>query len=198
MIRNFAALFIILAYIVPAHAASEGQARAYIDTVGSKVLGILNTNGMPEDEKQQKLRQMFSENVDMDWMGRFVLGRFWQQATPEQRQKYMEAYKKYLLARYTKNFSEYSGSKYKINDVRNDGEGHFIVAMDISTPVEQQQDIQAGYRLREGAGGQFRIADIIIEGVSLITTQRSEFASILQQRNMDALIGELENKAKSP
>ena len=181
---------------VPANAlaASSDDARNFVNDVGSKVLTIVNASG-DEAGKKQQLQQMFSQYVDIPWMGRFVLGHSWQEATPDQRNHYLQAYKNYLLARYTTNFANYNGSKYIITGARDEGDGTFTVDMKIKTP-QQSQDTLAGYRLAY-ENGQFKIHDIVIEGVSLITTQRSEFASVVQREGMDGLIKDIENKTQA-
>ncbi|MDE3059564.1 MAG: ABC transporter substrate-binding protein [Pseudomonadota bacterium] len=191
-------MLVILWLIAPpnAMAATEQDARQFVDSLGKQVLASINTQGLGEEEKQQRLRQMFVQYVDIPWMGRFVLGRYWQRATPDQQKRYMDAYQQYLLARYTSNFADYSGSKYTITDVQADGDGRFNVHMDIATP-HQQQNTEAGYHLQATDNGQFKIRDIIIEGVSLIATQRSEFASVAQQQGVDGLIQDLINKSQA-
>jgi len=197
MLRKIAVIFII-GLMLPittgsAIAAGTDDARQFVDNVGKRVLDIINGGG-GKDQKQAQLRQMFSDNVDMEWMGKFVSGQGWRQATGDQRNRYMQAYKQYLLARYTTNFADYTGSKYTITDVKDEGEGEFTVNMQIKTPGQQQQNTLAGYRVHS-ENGQFKIIDIIIEGVSLITTQRSDFSSVLQQKGMDGLISAIEAKA---
>jgi phospholipid transport system substrate-binding protein len=192
MLRRFIfilALLVTLPAVTDAWAASAADARRFADEVGKKALAIVNGGS-----SEAQLQELFAEHVDIPWMGQFVLGAAWQQATPDQRQRYMQAYKDYLMARYTTNFSEYSGSKYKITDVRDAGDGQFLVRMDVDTP-QQSQDVQTGYRLRDVGNGQFKISDIIIEGVSLITTQRSEFASVVQKSSIEALIADLASKS---
>lgn len=187
-------LIVILALAWPladARAAGVNEAREFVDDLGKKVLGIMDSSAA-EAQKQKQLQQLFTENVDIDWMGQFVLGRAWQQATPEQRSRYLQAYRDYLLAHYTSNFTDYNGSNYKITSVEDKGNGEFSVNMQINTPG-QKQDVLAGYRLRN-AGNQFKLSDIIIEGVSLITTERSEFTAVVQKDGIDALINSLEQK----
>lgn len=198
MLRAIAVMIFMLVTVsmTEAHAASAEDARQFVDSVGKRVLDIVNTSGGNEDQKQKQLQQMFAENVDIPWMGQFVLGRAWQPATPEQRDRYMQAYKQYLLARYTTNFADYTGAKYTITDVKNEEEGQFTVNMQIKA-LKQSQDTLAGYRLRMGENGQFKIIDIIIEGISLITTQRSEFSSVVQQKGIDGLIQAIEGKKQA-
>jgi len=175
------------------YAAGPDDARRFVDEVGKKVLASVNSNA-PEEQKKQQLRQMFSENVDMEWMGKFVLANGLAQATDDQKTRYLSAYKKYLLSRYTNNFSTYTGSDYTINDVKPVAEGQYTVGMAVKAPKAGQPDIQAGYRVRISENGQYKIIDIIIEGVSLITSQRSEFASALQKGGLDRLIEQLKAK----
>lgn len=191
-------LFLFFAPLLMSYAAlADGpqDARQVVDGVGKQVLTIVNGGGA-EVEKQQQLRQMFTDNVDIDWMAKFVLGRGWQHASEAQRTRYTQSYRQYLLARYTSNFADYAGSNYTITDARSEADGQYTVNMQVSAPRAGQQDTQAGYRLRQ-ANGQFKIVDIIIEGVSLLATQRSEFASVQQQKGMDGLIAAIEAKTQA-
>lgn len=174
-------------------ASNSGGARQYADNIGKQVLAVVNGSGAQAD-KQNQLRQLFSQNVDTDWMGRFVLGAGWQKINEDQRARYLTAYRQYLLERYTTNFSDYNGSKYTITGVKDEADGQYSVAMNINAPQAEQKEVKAGYRLRMDEAGSFKIIDIIIEGVSLITTQRSEFSSIMQQGGIDTLISKLDAK----
>ena len=191
----FIALFSVCTSVTNALAAAPDDARAFVDSVGNRVLGTLNS-GAPQAQKQQQLRQLFSDNVDMGWMGRFVLGTAWTKASDDQRARYLASYREYMLMRYTTNFSEYTGSKYTITGVNAEDEGQYTVGMAIKSPNAGQQDTQAGYRVRSD-GGQFKITDIIIEGVSLLATQRSEFASAVQSGGIEKLISQLDAKVKA-
>lgn len=193
----FRRYFMMLALLLPfnAFAAGADEARQFVDDTGKKVLAIMNSSGA---DKQQQLRQTFSENVDMDWMAQFVLGQGWAQATEDQRSRYLSAYREYLLTRYTTNFSDYAGSKYTITGSKPVADDQFVVSMSINAPKADNTQVQAGYRVRSAAGGSPKIIDIIVEGVSLITTQRSEFASVLKNGGIDKLITQLQAKNSEP
>jgi phospholipid transport system substrate-binding protein len=191
--RLLASLIVITVMPVSALAAGQEDARQFVDGLAAKVIALVNDKGA-ESQREQQLQGLFVDYVDIDWMAKFVLGQGWQSATEEQRTRYLDAYKRYLLARYTGNFGEYSGSKYTITNVKDDGDGQFTVAMKIDTP--KYENTQAGYRLRHD-GSQYKVIDIIIEGVSLITTQRAEFAGTLQKGGMDGLIASLGEKTST-
>jgi phospholipid transport system substrate-binding protein len=189
-------LFFLPLSVVSVQAADADSARRFVDEVGKKVLAVVNGQAA-EAQKQQQLRQLFSEHVDMEWMGRFVLGQGWAKATEDQRARYLAAYREYLLARYTTNFADYAGSKYTITGAKAESDGQFTVGMQVNSPNAKEQEVQAGYRLRAAEGGQFKIIDIIIEGVSLITTQRSDFGAVVQKDGMDKLIEQVQAKAQA-
>lgn len=198
MYSRLIALFLLCAVTFggkAAYAATAEEAKAFVNNVGQHVLQVLNAEAN-EAQKQKKLQQLFSQNVDMDWMGQFVLGRAWSEAAPEAQARYLAAYRAYLLARYTHNFTRYAGSDYTITDTVDTGEGNFTVAMRINSPHADQQHTSAGYRVSMRENGEFKITDIIVEGVSLITTQRSDFASVLQNEGLESLIGKLHKKAQ--
>ncbi len=190
-------LIFILSFILlvnKAFSTTNDEARLFVDGLGQKVLDVINSP-LSEAEKQKQLQQMFVENVDIEWMSNFVLAQGRKQATEDQKIRYMNAYKKYLLARYTKNFSDYTGSKYTITGVKDEGNGEFSVAMQIKATKQQAETI-AGYRLLTQSTGEFRIIDIIVEGVSLITTQRADFDSVLSKSGIEGLIKAIEEKAQ--
>ncbi len=194
MIRYLLLIVMLVFGAVPqAYAASGDEARQFVDGVGKKILSTLNSS-QPDSQKQQQLRQMFAENVDMEWMGKFVLGPAWQQASEDQRSRYLTTYKEYLLARYTKNFTDYTDSNYTITGVKSESDGQFTVGMTVKSPHAQEQETRAGYRVH-APNGSYKIIDIIIEGVSLITTERSEFGAVVQKDGLDKLIEQLKTKA---
>jgi phospholipid transport system substrate-binding protein len=199
MLRKHLLMFLLMALLpaMPANAAGNDAeaARHFVDEVGRKLITVISADNTSADSKQGQLRQLFAENVDIPWMGQFVLGRAWHQASEEQRSRYMQAYTQYLLTHYSTNFSSYSGSKYKITDINDDETGIYNVNMEINTPAANE-GMLAGYRLRADESGRFKIVDIIIEGVSLITTERSEFNSVIRNGGIDALINDLMKRSR--
>lgn len=183
----------MLAFATPAYATTTQEAHTYVDDIGREALGILGKNTLSAKEKQTILQDMFKRHVDIKWIGKFVLGRFWRQATPEQQANYLREYETFLVSHYTSHFADYSGGGYTITDTKSDGDNRFIVSMRLEP--KGQPPIVVEYRLRESEDGKLRVYDIIIEGVSLITTQRSEFTSVAQNKGLDALIEQLSHKA---
>lgn len=188
------AVVIILAGLVaqPVQAAGPAEAKAYASGIGDKVLTVMNDAKLSNTQKLAQLEALFVDVVDVDWVGRFVLGRHWRGADDGQKQAYLEAYRDFLIKHYTSRFAEYSGETFTIEQTEKRREGEYLVRMNIRRP-QGQAPVIVDYMLREN-GGSFKVFDIIVEGVSLISTQRSEFDSVVSRNGLDKLTELLEKK----
>lgn len=171
------------------------DAKDYANHIGQRVLDILADKTQDNAQKLQTLEQMFVKVVDVDWVGRFVLGRHWRSATEEQRQHYLDAYRDFLISHYTSRFAEYSGETFEIPIAREERPGEFFVRMEVQR-ANGEQPIIVDYRVR-AKGQDFSVFDIIVEGVSLIATQRSEFGAFIGREGLDALTKRLASKTAS-
>lgn len=187
--RALVALFsLILA--TPTWAATPEAATAFVDGFASKVLEIVRNENSARSEKQQKIEDLFSDKVDIDFIAKFVLGPSWRAATPQQQQDYIAAYKPFILKNYSGRLTKYSGQTYTLKGARSDGEAVYVTML-IQDP--QGQTATLDYRLRE-VGGALKIVDINVEGVSLLNTQRSEFRSVVDSKGIDGLIDALKKQ----
>jgi phospholipid transport system substrate-binding protein len=190
-VRFFAYLFVVSLMLAPQGAfAAPGAAGQYIDSLGAQTLKAVSSNGSKE-QKQAQIEKIFSSNIDIAWVGRFVMGRYWRQANDQQKALYLKKYERFLVKHYASRFADYTSGTFKVTDTRDDGNGEFTVSMEIDSPERQgAEPILVDYRVRNSGGG-FKIFDVIVEGVSMITTQRSEFSSVIGQHGIDYLIENL-------
>lgn len=179
-----------------AQAATTQQASAFINQVGAETVGIL-TGVKDKSKKQSALSKIFDGNVDFPWVARFVMGRYWREATEGQKSRYVQEYQRFLVRHYAVLFSEYDGGSFNVTYARDDGDDEFSVGMQVQAGAQSSDKVLIDYKVRY-AGGSFKIFDVVIEGVSMLTTQRSEFASIISNHDIDYLIDMLEKKANTP
>jgi phospholipid transport system substrate-binding protein len=178
-------------------AASPADAGKYIESIGSQTITIISNPKLDKAGKQARLEGIFAANVDIPWVGKFVMGRFWKIATEDQKKRYLNEYQSFLLTHYAGRFSEYSSGSFKITGTHEDSENEYTVNMEMQAQEANGAPILVDYRVRKGNGG-FKVFDVIIEGVSLITTQRSEFSALLNNKGIDYLIEQLANKSLMP
>lgn len=172
------------------------SAKAMVDNVASQTLSIIQNSGYDKAAKQQELERLLMKQVDVKWIARFVLGKYWRQATDAQRNSYTTAYEHFLAKHYAGRFAEYSSGTYKILDAKEDGEGEYTVSMSIRGPglADKPEGVFVDYRLHNADGG-LKVFDVIVEGVSLITTQRAEFAEVVGDKGIDHLITQLKTRS---
>ncbi len=188
-----ALLLMLVVFCIPHTVfASKEDAQKFVDTLANEALTTIGKKDLDRDVKQKKLQALFDDHVDIDWIARFVLGRNWRTATPEQQERYLENYRAFLLNNYTSNFENFTNSNYNIvRSTEGSKDGEYIVSMLLKR--SGQEDIAVDYRLRKD-GKQFKVIDIIAEGISLITSQRSEFNSVISRNGLDFLIEQLKTK----
>lgn len=193
--RKIASFFLLYAVVIFASSAAlaDGdKAKDFVQGIGDKVIAVVADAKLNDASKEQKLTELFVETVDVDWIGKFVAGRYWREASKEQQQKYMEVYKKFLTDSYVSKFRKYTDQKLAINKSTPEEEGHFLVETSIVDQDGKAYNID--YKLKTLENGKLCIYDIIAEGVSMIATQRSDFSSILSRDGMDGLIAKLAEK----
>lgn len=181
----------------PAFAAPVDNASKYIESLGNSAIATLTDKKLDKETKNQKIEQLFRENVDVAWIGKFVLGRFWRQVTDDQKTRYLKEYETFLVHNYATRFTDYTGGSFKITEARDDGNNEFVISMQIKSEIAGEAPILVDYRVRSDKNhkDKFVIFDIIVEGVSMITTQRDEFTSILTNQDMDYLITQIAKKS---
>ncbi|MAR56047.1 MAG: hypothetical protein CMM93_02590 [Rickettsiales bacterium] len=173
--------------------ADEAQVRQFADDLAQEALTVVKNDNLSEKGKQAELENLFSNRVDVEWVAQFVLGKYWRTASEEQKAAYLENYRKFVISHYSSKLTSYTNQDYKINDVRQESDDEYLVSMEVTQPGEP--NVVMDYRVRQTGAG-FKIYDIVVEGVSMITTQRSEFSSVISRNGLDYLIDALAKKAK--
>lgn len=185
-----AAFAAVLLFATAANAGSPADAQKFIDGVASNVLDVIKTKDS-QSAKMGKLENIFSNAVDIPYVGKYVLARHWNSATPEQQQAYLAAYQPFVIKNYAGKLTKYSGQNYKLKNARGT-DGQYVVTMEIVDPGNPS--VFVDYTMRD-AGSSYKVIDIAVEGVSLRATQRSEFNSIVNSKGMDYLISALQKQA---
>ncbi len=185
-----AAFAAIVLFATTASAGNPADAQKFIDGVASSVLGVIKTTDS-QSVKLGKLEGIFSNAVDIPYVGKYVLGRHWNEATPEQQTKYLAAYEPFVIKNYASKLTKYSGQNYKLKNARGT-DGQYVVTMEIVDAGNPS--VFVDYTMRE-VGSSYKVIDIAVEGVSLRATQRSEFNSIVSSKGIDYLISALQKQA---
>jgi phospholipid transport system substrate-binding protein len=132
-------------------------------------------------------------HFDVDYVVRLILGKYWRQATPEQRSRFSEAFKTLIMDSYAKSLLEYSGEKVQVLPVVGKPvEGRTLVVHSL-VHTTGAKPIEVNYRMRKKEGD-WKVIDFTVEGVSLILNYKHSFAEQIQGKGLDALIDSIERK----
>lgn len=167
--------------------------RTFVESVNDSVTGIIVDKSTSDAKKTQLLSELLNDYINIDWIGRFVLGRNWRSLDETQQTEYLKAYKEYILHTYVPIFKQYRGEYAEFISAKPlKRPEEFLVATKIVSPNDP--DVAVTYRIQK-TGACFKVYDIIAEGVSLINTQRQDFSSIFQRKGFDELLSILRSKS---
>jgi phospholipid transport system substrate-binding protein len=175
---SFIALFVMLVSSIGAHATSQDPAFTFVKQTTDRGLSFLANPNLGEAQKRSEFRSLLNSSFDLDTIGRFALGKFWNTATPAERAEYMGLFRKMVVDTYSNRFSEYKGQVLEVLSSRKVG-NDYLVASVMRQPKGGGTDVKIDWRVRNKGAG-FKIVDVIVEGVSMSVTQRSDFASVIQ------------------
>jgi phospholipid transport system substrate-binding protein len=187
--------FLILLFPVMA-LAQDSEPEALVKKITEEVLAALKSDkqlAAGDREKAVKLaEQKILPHVDFEEATRLAVGRGWKEASPEQRKKLIAEFRNMLVRTYSNAIGTYEGQTMKVLPSRvKPGEGEATVRNQFLRPGGKP--ILIDYSMRKTDSG-WKIYDIVVEGVSLVLTYRSEFDAVVKQEGVDGLIKRLGQK----
>ncbi|PZW48738.1 phospholipid transport system substrate-binding protein [Humitalea rosea] len=184
-----------LALVAPGARAQVDPSRAgeFIRKTGEELVAAINAQA-PIGERREQVAAVLRRAVDLDGVGRFILGRWWRIATSDEQQQYQRLFEEMLIRNLSSRFGEYQGVRFTLGRVQARAEDDVLV----STIVERPNSAPFGLDWRVGeVNGQPRVVDVIAEGTSLRLTQRSEYSSVITRNSgkvaplLDAMRGQI-------
>jgi phospholipid transport system substrate-binding protein len=153
-------------------------AENFVGSVAERGIGFLSDSAISHEKRQASFKRLLQDSFDLDTIARFSLGRYWKVADDAQRKEYTKLFENMIIGVYSNRFGEYNGEKLEVKGSRAEGDNDILVNSAI-IPTNGQE-IQLDWRVRY-KGGQYKVVDVIVEGVSMAVTQRSDFSSVIQR-----------------
>jgi phospholipid transport system substrate-binding protein len=167
-----------------------------VKDVTSQVLNILrHDKGLQSGNRQRAIEvieTIVAPHFDFDRMTRLAVGRAWRQADASQRQKLTAQFRTLLVRTYASALIAYRDQTVSFKPLRKEPSGDEVtVRSQIDKPGAEP--ITLDYSLAK-SGGNWKVFDVAIAGVSLVTNYRDSFASEVERGGIDGLIRSLETK----
>jgi phospholipid transport system substrate-binding protein len=172
-----------------------------VKSVADDVLAGLRQDSELKAGSQAKFAELLEQKVaphfDFERMARLAVGRGWRQASPEQQKTLVEQFRSLLIRSYSTAYTAYKDIVIDVKPVRMQPNDNDVqVRTEIKVP-NGGQPISVDYSMYK-AGSDWKIYDVTVEGVSLVTTYRSTFADEIRQSGVDGLIKSLQEKNSLP
>ena len=167
-----------------------------MEQVSRDLLRELDASREAMRQDPSKLRALVDEyllpHFDTDYAGRLVLGTHWRTATPEQRQRFIDAFYKSMLAAYGDAILEFTADRLTILPFKGDPNA---TTATVRTEVKRSNGtpVPVNYSLRATPQG-WKAWDVTIEGISYVRNFRTDFGAEIDQKGLDAVIKRLESQ----
>ncbi|MGF1611424.1 MAG: phospholipid-binding protein MlaC [Kiloniellales bacterium] len=188
----------LVAAVLPLRRA-RGQSGpgAFLQELGERAVAMLSDPALPDPSRAEKFQALMNESFDLPTIGRFILGRYWRQASEAQQAEFLETFKRVMAARFAPYFTGTSKDSFNILGPAA-GAGGDRQAIRSKIRLEGGQIADVDWHLVE-RDGSFKIVDVVTEGVSMGLTLRSEYGSVLSRHggDIDALIDLLRQKVNA-
>ena len=183
------ALLIFFLFLSNSFAISPSD---FIQKITDNASNILSSN-LSKNEKQNKLKEIADENVDIKGIGFYTLGNCRKNLSDNQKREYSNLFKKYFLKSFSSRLVEYSNPKITVvsQEILNE---KYTIVNSILDATKDRPEIKIDWRVYTKNPSKLLIRDLIIEGLSLARTQKEEFSSIISSNdnNVEALFKTLE------
>lgn len=197
-IRTMPRLMAIAAVMISALVAFAQPARAddatsFVEGLGQKALSSLTTPDLDKAEREKRVRGLLRTYFDVNTIARFTLGTNWRNASDAEKSEYIKLFENMIVTTYAQRFSEYSGQEFKVIKSTKASERDTVVQSQIVQ--KDGPPVAVDWRVRN-TNGNLKIIDVIVEGVSMSVTQRSDFAAVIQSGGgkVEALLASLRQR----
>ncbi len=176
---------------------TRAKAEAFMSEIGEKVIYLLTDNSISDQERADQFREILETKFNVKAIAKFVLGRYWKQASEEEKERFLNLFTETTVASYATRFKEYTSERFDILGSRSESDEGVTVSTQIVRP--NGPPIPIDWKIFE-KNGEIRIYDVILEGISMSITQRSEYASVIQKGGgqIESLNLALEKKLMTP
>ncbi len=193
--RKILIFFILITFILPIHVLATPSPMEQIKISVDKVISILKDPKYKGKSKAQQrralLRQEIGKVFDFEEMSKRSLGVYWRERTPQERKEFVELYRDLLERSYADKIESYTDEEVVYLDEKIENGTHAYVRTKIITT--EKKEIPIDYRLYF-TGKEWKVYDVIIEGVSLVSNYRSQFNKIIRSHSYQELVKRMKIK----
>ena len=181
--RAIVALVTLSTLLISVHYASvraddfTDGAEQFIVSLADDAISSLTSETLTEKEREKQFRVLLNSYFDINGIGKWALGRYWRKTSKSERSEYLVLFENLIVSTYANRFSQYTKEKLTVKGSSSRGK-FALVKSQINGGKEKPIRIEWRVIFPDG---KYKIFDIVVEGVSMVRTQRSEFSSVIRR-----------------
>jgi len=194
---------LVVAPLAAANAADQSNPYKLMNEAAAKTFTRLK-NEQPKIKQNPNylrdvVRQELLPYVQIKYAGALVLGRYYREATPAQRDAYFSAFGDYLAQAYGQALALYHGQTYQIQPEQPLGDAKIVAIRVTIVDPNGRPPVRLDFQWRKNSQtGNWQAYDMVAEGVSMITTKQNEWSDLLRTKGIDGLTAQLKTYAAQP
>ncbi|HEY3916721.1 MAG TPA: ABC transporter substrate-binding protein [Stellaceae bacterium] len=150
---------------------------AFVNQLVSQAIGIIVDKQASNQERDTKFRTLLQTSFDIPRISRFVLGRYWNGATEQQRQQFGQLFEDWIVRTYSAQFKSYGGETIQVTGTRPESDVTTVVLSQfVNTKGAPPAKVE--WHVRKNGANDYEVVDVSVEGVSMALTQRDEIAAV--------------------
>ena len=155
----------------------------FVQSTVNRASQVLSDN-LSKDQKIIELKSIAAETVDIKGIGMYTLGSYRKILSEDQKKEYAILFEQYFLKTFSSRLAEYSNPEIEVKSKEKLNKNYTMVSS-VLVSTEQRPEVKIDWRIYTKNPDDLKIRDLIIEGLSLVRTQKEEFASIIESNNGD-------------
>lgn len=167
-----------------------------IRTTSVQVIEVLADKSKTTEQKKTILDGYLDTCCDFVTISKLVMAKNWKTLKEPQQGEFIGLFRKYLVATYGDAIENYSGETVQVLSGRKEARDDYTVMTKIARGGGQA-DLLVDYRMRKTESGEWKIIDVIAEGISMVSNLRSQFQEVITRDGTDGLFAQLREKTKS-
>ncbi|WP_148262148.1 ABC transporter substrate-binding protein [Methylomonas methanica] len=175
--------------------AEELTARQVVEAFQDQLIDVMKQGKeLGFKGRFDKLDAAVKKSHDLPKIARIVVGKQWEELTPDQQAKLESVFTELSVSAYAHNFKEFSGESFSFVSEEETGRGGVVVHTNLKIPGEK--DVKFDYMMKK-KDDSWQIINIIADGVSDLALKRSDYTSVLNREGFDKLIAKINEKIES-
>ena len=184
-------LFVLTVPVI--HAGDVEDINSMVKKKVAVIFDLLGKQDIEKNERNEKIVGELNEIMDFQLAAYLSLGKHWKKISKTQKKEFVETFQQYINNYIVEKIDLYTNQKIDIGDSKIVKKGRAELEIGILSGGET---LQVNFKLRKNKKKEWRVYDVDIEGVSLITTFRSQFSGVLKNSSFEELLEKLKNPSE--